>query len=148
MLSPEVVETGSENDGDSMPELSATVSPPPSQLHVVNGLLSNSSHSSSPSISPPSAATQDGCVTSLSFTLACDEHVIQNSMIQNSMLHAEANAPSEQANTLSPDSFLKQLIEDRISEPIVAHIFSGKPARPDGFAKIKPCLQGLMQFKQ
>ena len=69
------------------------------------------------------------------------------------MLHPESLQPgdslhdsSEQVKEFSSDSLLKHLLEDSIHEPIVAHIFSGKPNRSEGFAALsslhsRPCLE-------
>ena len=69
------------------------------------------------------------------------------------MLHPESLKPSisfhdssEQVKEFSSDSLLKHLLEDSIHEPIVAHIFSGKPNRSEGFAALsslhsRPCLE-------
>lgn len=144
MPSPEVVDTGAENDGNNLPEISATIPSMPLLSHVVSELHSHCNQSSSPSNSISSAASQNGCVTPVIATSACNEHIAQISM-NHSMLHEEAIAPPELAYT-EPESLLHQLINGRINEPIIAHIFSGKAARPDGFAALvvlhgRPCLE-------
>ena len=80
-----------------MPDLIAAVPPNPHQSHDMSELL----HSSQPSPPPthtPSAAIHDGCVNPVNIQLACTEHLAQNSMTHDSMLHVEADALSELAN--------------------------------------------------
>lgn len=141
-------ERGWENDGTYMPEISAAASLPIIPCHA---------HESQPAVLP--AAVEESCFgndgTDVPELIAiasnslptCHERGAQSMLQPESPLQSDSlHEPAEQLKDFNSNSLLKQLLEGSIHEPIVAHIFSGKPNRVEGFAALstlhgRPCLE-------
>ena len=142
-------ETGFENDGTDVPELSAAASHPLFPCHE-----HETQPPALPSVVEESSFENDGTdvpelIAATTHPLfPCHEHESQSPMVQPESLNTgdSLHDSSEQLKEFSSNSLLKQLLEDSIHEPIVAHIFSGKPNRLEGFAALsslhgRPCLE-------